>query len=234
MSDAPNDLVIYGSPVSPFVRKVAAVCLEKGTAFDVEPVNVFDPPQWFKDISPMKRIPVLRDRSIATEGVDGTIADSSAICGYIEAKHPETALYPAEPFAYGRALSLEEYADTTLALAGGLGIFRPIFFAITKGEAPDLETARETWATKLPPVFDYLEGALGDNEFFVGDALSIADISIACCLMQVSLVAETPLDKWPRFAAHFERMQARPSIAGPYAQADKAVRKGLPERIDLT
>ncbi len=234
MSDAPNDLVIYGSPISPFVRKVASVCLEKGAGFDVEPVNVFDPPQWFKDISPMKRIPVLRDRAVAAEGTDGTIADSSAICGYIEAKHPNPALYPAEPFARGRALFFEEYADTMLAPAGGLGIFRPIFFSITKGEAPDLETARETWATKLPPVFDYLESALGDNEFFSGNALSIADISIACCLMQVSLVAETPLDKWSRFAAHFERMQARPSIAGPFAQAGKAVRKALPEPFDLT
>ncbi len=234
MTDAQNDLVIYGSPVSPFVRKVATVCLEKGAAFDVQPVNIFDQPDWFRAISPMKRIPVLRDRSIAEEGVSGTIADSSAICAYLEKKHPEPALYPTDPYAHGRALFIEEYADTALAPVGGLGIFRPIFFSITKGEEPDLDTARDAWANKLPPVFDYLESALGDAEFFAGDAFSIADISVACCLMQVALVAETPLDNWPKFAAHFERMQARPSIAGPYAQADKAIRKALPERFDLT
>lgn len=234
MNETPSDLVIYGSPVSPFVRKVAAVCIEKGVGFDIEPVNVFDPPEWFREISPMKRIPVMRDRSIAEEGVGGTIADSSAICGYIEAKHPSPALYPAEPYAHGRALFIEEYADTALAPAGGLGIFRPIFFAVSKGEAPDLDTAREAWATKMPPVFDYLDGALDENEFFAGDAFSIADISVACCLMQVSLVAETPLDTWPRLAAHFERMQARPSIAGPFAKAEGAIRKALPERFDLT
>lgn len=234
MSDSRPDLVIYGSPVSPFVRKVAGVCLEKGVAYEVEAVNVFDPPAWFHAISPMKRIPVLRDRSVAEEGMAGTIADSSAICAFIEKKHPAPALYPADPMALGEALFIEEYADTALAMAGGLGIFRPIFFAVSKGEAPGLDKARETWASQMPPVFDVLEARLGGREFFAGDAFSIADLTVACVLMQVSLVAETPLDKWPGLAAHFAAMQARPSIAGPYAAAEKVIRKALPTRFDLT
>lgn len=234
MSDPQSDLVIYGSPVSPFVRKVAAVCMEKSVPFEIEPVNVFDPPQWFTDISPMKRIPVMRDRSIAEEGVAGTIADSSAICAYIEKKHSDSQVYPSDPYDYGKALFIEEYADTALAPAGGLGIFRPIFFAIQQGKEPDLDTAREAWATKLPPVFDYLEATLGDSEFMAGDGLSIADIAVTCCFMQVSLVAETPLDNWPKLGAYLERMQARPSIAGPFAKAEGFIRKALPERINLT
>ncbi len=234
MSDSRPDLVIYGSPVSPFVRKVAGVCVTKGVAYEVEPVNVFDPPQWFRDISPMKRIPVLRDRSVAEDGVAGTIADSSAICAFIEKKHPAPALYPESPMALGEALFLEEYADTALAMAGGLGIFRPIFFAVSKGQDPDLDKARDAWANQLPPVFDVLEARLAGREFFAGDALSIADITVACVLMQVSLVAETPLERWPALAAHFTAMQALPAIAGPYAAADKMIRKALPTRFDLT
>lgn len=234
MSDSRPDLVIYGSPISPFVRKVAGVCIEKGVPYEVEAVNVFDPPAWFREISPMKRIPVLRDRSVAEEGVAGTIADSSAICAMIEKKHPSPALYPEAPMALGEALFIEEYADTALAMAGGLGIFRPIFFAISKGEEPDLAKARDTWATQLPPIFDVLEARLAGREFFAGEALSIADISVTAVLMQVSLVAETPLDRWPALAAHFAAMQERPSIAEPYAAAEKAVRKALPTRFDLT
>jgi len=234
MSDSRPDLVIYGSPVSPFVRKVAAVCIEKGVDYEVEAVNVFDPPQWFMDISPMKRIPVLRDRSVAEEGVAGTIADSSAICAMIECKHPDPALYPDAPMALGEALFIEEYADTSLAMAGGMGIFRPIFFAVSKGQEPDLDKARDTWANQLPPIFDGFEARLGGREFFAGNALSIADITVATVLMQVSLVAETPLNKWPALAAHFAAMQARPSIAGPYAAAEKMIRKALPTRFDLT
>jgi len=234
MHDSRPDLVIYGSPVSPFVRKVAGLCITKGVAYEVEPVNVFDPPAWFRDISPMKRIPVLRDRSVAEEGVAGTIPDSSAICAYIEKKHPAPALYPEAPMALGEALFIEEFADTSLAVAGGLGIFRPIFFAVSKGQEPGLDKARDAWANQLPPVFDVLEARLGGRAFFAGDALSIADITVACVLMQVSLVAETPLDQWPALAAHFAAMQSLPAIAEPYAAAETIIRKALPTRFDLT
>jgi glutathione S-transferase len=234
MSDSRPDLVIYGSPVSPFVRKVAGVCMAKGVDYEIEAVNVFDPPPEFRAISPMKRIPVLRDRSVAEEGVAGTIADSSAICAMIEKKHPTPVLYPADPMALGEALFIEEYADTALAMAGGLGIFRPIFFAVSKGEEPGLDKARDAWANQLPPIFDVLETRLAGRAFFAGDALSIADITVACVLMQVSLVAETPLERWPGLAAHFAAMQARPAIAGPYAAAEKMVRRALPTPFDLT
>lgn len=234
MNDTRPDLVIYGSPVSPFVRKVAGVCIEKAVPYEIEAVNVFDPPQWFRDISPMKRIPVVRDRSVAEEGPAGTIADSSAICAMIERKHPAPALYPDEPMALGEALFIEEYADTSLAATGGLGIFRPIFFAISKGEEPDLAKARETWNDQLPPILDVLEARLSGRSFFAGEALSIADITFACVLMQVSLVAETPLARWPRLETHFAALAERPSIAQPYAAAEKLVRKALPTRFDLT
>jgi glutathione S-transferase len=234
MNDSRPDLVIYGSPVSPFARKVAGVCIAKGVAYEVEQVNVFDPPQWFRDISPMKRIPVLRDRSVAEEGVAGTIADSSAICAMIERKHPQPALYPDAPMALGEALFIEEYADTALAMAGGLGIFRPIFFAVSKGEEPGLDKARDAWANQLPPIFDVLEARLGGREFFAGDALSIADIAVVTVLMQITLVAETPLGRWPALEAHFAAMQTLPAIAEPYAAAETIIRKALPTRFDLT
>lgn len=234
MSETTPDLIVYGSPVSPFVRKVAAVCMEKDVPLEIEAVNVFDPPQWFRDISPMKRIPVLRDRSIAAEGPGGTIADSSAICAYIERKHPEPALYCSDAFAHGRALMIEEYVDTTLAATGGLGIFRPIFFAVNQGKEPDVAKARETWANDMPPILAYLDRELEGRTFCTEDTLSIADISIACVLMQIALVAEMPLGDYPSLAAHYERMAARPSIADPYAKADRFIRKALPERFDLT
>jgi len=234
MNDSRPDLLVYGSPVSPFVRKVAGVCIEKGVPYEIEAVNVFDPPQWFRDISPMKRIPVLRDRSVAEEGTGGTIPDSSAICAYIEKKHPAPALYPADPMALGEALFIEEFADTSLAAAGGLGIFRPIFFAVSKGEEPDLDKARDAWANQLPPLFDVLEARLAGSTFFAGDALSVADITVACVMMQVGLVAEMKLDRWPGLARHFAAMVLRPSIAQPFAAAEKVIRKALPSRFDLT
>lgn len=233
MPEDQADLLIYGSPVSPFVRKVMAFAIAKSAAFDIEPVNIMDAPDWFPEISPLERIPVLRDRSVGTEGAAGTIPDSSAICAYLEKKHTEPALYPQEPFAHGRALFIEEYADTRLAPAMGMGIFRPIFFNLVQGKEPDVEAAKEAWAMDVPGALDYLEKTLGSAEYFAGDALSIADIAVTCCFMQGSLVAKTPLDGWPALAKHQKKLQGHPAIAGPFAKADGFIRKALPTRFDL-
>lgn len=226
------DLVVYGSPVSPFGRKVEALLIEKGIEYDFEPVDFFNPTEEFIAISPMRRIPIIRDRSVGTGGALGSIADSSAICGFIERKHPEPALYPADAYDYGRALFLEEFADTSLAQIGGGSIFRPIFFPLLQGKESDPGTAGKAWKEDMPQVLSYLDSRLGD-EFFLGGQISIADIAVTCCLMQVILVADIDLSPWPKLAAHTERMMKRGSIAGPFARAEKFVRRVMPERISL-
>ena len=208
-------LVLYGAPLSPFVRKADAVLREKNVPFQLESVNIMPMPDWFKEISPARRIPVLRDESVGKEGTLGTIPDSSAICAYVERKHPEPALYPSDPYEYARALWLEEYSDSELAGVVGMGIFRPIQFMRFQKKDPDLETARRSYAEKLPRVLDYFEGELGTDDFLVGHTISIADIAFATCLTQMTLVAG-PVDagRWPAVAAHHERMSGRPSF-GP-------------------
>ncbi len=225
-------LVLYGAPLSPFVRKADAVLREKNVPFELESVNIMPMPDWFKEISPARRIPVLRDKSVGEEGTHGTIPDSSAICAYIERKYPEPALYPSDPYEYGRALWLEEYCDTELGALVGLGIFRPIQFARFQKQEPDIATAKKTYTEKLPRVLDYLEGELGGREFLVGDSLSIADISLACLLAQLALVAG-PLDagRWPGVASHSERMTKRPSFV-PCLEICRKIVKQAP--IDLS
>ena len=50
------ELVVYGSPVSPFVRKVETVLQEKGLEYDFENVNIMDLPDWYREINPLGRI----------------------------------------------------------------------------------------------------------------------------------------------------------------------------------
>jgi len=206
-------IILYGAPLSPFVRKADALLREKGADFQLESVNIMPMPDWFKEISPARRIPVLRDTAIGKEGPLGTIPDSSAICAYIERKFPEPASYPSDPYEHGRAVWLEEFCDSELALPVGMGIFRPIQFARFQGKEPDVAAARKTYAEKLPRPLDYLENEIGGNEFLVGKALSIADISLACQLFQLELVAG-PLDaaRWPGVAGLVERLVKRESF----------------------
>jgi len=169
----------------------------------LEEVNVFDPPPWFLDISPAKRIPVMRV-------ADVTIADSSAICGYLEKAHPAPALYPADAVLYGQALWLEEYADTVLAAGIGFGLLRTLIAAPRQGKPPDLERARKALKETLPPVFGYLDGVVNGRTYAVGEDLSIADIAICAQLVGLE-VTRVGLDatRWPALADYFQRILAR-------------------------
>lgn len=208
-----SDLLIYGTRGSPFVRKVLVTLTEKNLPWELEEVNVFDPPDWFLELSPARRIPVLRDRNVATQGVAGTIADSSAICAYLERISPDPALYPEDPMEYGRALWFEEYADTLVAARIGFGLLRTLVAAPARGEPPDLERARKTYHQDLPPLFSYLEGEIGDREFIVGETFSIADIALASQLAGMR-ITRVPMDarRWPSLAAYTQRHLARPSF----------------------
>lgn len=225
-------LILYGVPLSPFVRKVDVALREKSVEFESESVSIMPMPDWFVEISPARRIPVLRDTSIAEEGTAGTIPDSSAICAFVERLHPNPALYPADAYACGRAVWYEEWADTELAQAIGLGIFRPIMFPIMAKKDPDLATAKKTWNEKLPPLFDYLEGELegeqGADGFLVGASLSIGDIAVACQLVQMVLVAGLPdVSRWPKTTAFIETMTARPSFEPTLAICRKIVKQSF-------
>jgi glutathione S-transferase len=56
-----------------------------------------------------------RHKTLPIVQFDGeTIADSTAIIGALEQRHPEPALYPSEPVERRRALDLEEFFDEEL------------------------------------------------------------------------------------------------------------------------
>ena len=228
------ELVVYGSPLSPFVRKVEVVLSNQGVEYDFENINIMDMPDWFIEISPARRIPVLRDRSIGEEGIPGTIADSSAICLYLDCKL-NAGLYGESAFEAGRAAWLEEYADTELAAPLGMQLFRPILFPRMAGKESDLDTARKTYNEILPRRFDYLEAALHGREFFVGDKFSIADIAVGAQMTQLDLVAGTPdATRWPRLARHVEAMKSRPGFSDNLAACQKMLGRLLPEKVDLS
>jgi glutathione S-transferase len=203
-------LIVYGSSVSPFVRKVCVVLSEKGLKYTLEQAGPFNPTPEFLAASPLKKMPALRDTSIPEPN---TLADSSVICDYIESKYPEPALYPKEPYSRARALWFEEYADTTMGICITAGLFFERFVKRLMGQQPNEEICRKTLEEHLPPMFDYLDKEIGDNEFLVGGALTIADISIASMLANLDHLGEdiNPV-RWPRLCAYTERLLQRPAF----------------------
>ncbi len=203
-------LIIYGAALSPFVRKVRVALAEKGLQYEHDPVSPFQPPPAFLAISPLKRIPVLRDTDLPEPN---TLPDSSIICDYLEQKFPAPALYPKDPFQRARALWFEEYADSVLAQACGAGLFFERIVKRFLRQQPDETVVAATLKDKLPPLFDYLNKEIGRKSFLVGDVFSIADISICTMFVNMEHAGEMiDASRWPDLARYVKGIHARPSF----------------------
>jgi glutathione S-transferase len=203
-------LIVYGSNVSPFVRKVRVALAEKGIDYTLEQVNPFVPPPEFLAISPLKRIPVLRDTDLPEPN---TLPDSSIICDYLEHKFPAHPIYPADPFQRAKALWYEEYADSAMATNIGTGLFfERIVKKMMRGQT-DEAVCQKTLTEKLPPLFDHLEFEVAGKEFLAGGAFSIADIGMGTVFVNFRHAGEAvDAKRWPKLAAYIERIHARPSF----------------------
>ena len=201
-------LTVYGAPLSPFVRKVRVFLAEKGLEYQLEIITPFGQPQWYRELSPLGRIPALKDQDL-------TLADSSVICQYLEEKHPELPpLYGKNPAQRAQIRWLEKYADYELAPLTTFAVFRNRVLKPTMNQPCDEAAVHSALHDKLPPHFDYLENLLGSADYFVDNSLSMADLAFACQLINLEHGGEQ-LDsqRWPALTALLLRVKARASVA---------------------
>lgn len=201
-------MILYGSSLSPFVRKVLAYCAERGIEVELQPTGFPNPSPDYLSASPLRKMPALRDG-------DYTLADSSAIIHYLEAKHPERPLIPAEPKARGTTIWYEEFADTILVACAGKIFFNLIVAPRFLGLPRDEESARQAELNDLPPILDYLEKIVpGDGGYLVGNSLTLADIAVAGPFANFRHTGtRVDPEKYPRTVAYADRILARPSFA---------------------
>lgn len=200
-------MIVYGSSLSPFVRKVLVFAAEKGIVVDNERTQPQATDPAFRAASPFGKIPALRDG-------DFTICDSSAIIAYFEAMKPEPNLIPTEPKARARAIWYDEFMDTILFECGRKMFFNRVVMRLTTGKPGNLEVADKAEREELPPLLDYLEGVIPDSGFLVEDRLTLADIAVASPFVNfqhLRVVADPA--KYPKVTRYVGAMLARPSFA---------------------
>lgn len=123
--------ILYGSVVSPYVRKVLVVLNMKNVSYNLETVIPFidDHKQKLLKINPLGKIPVYQ------EG-DFIISDSSVICAYLEKRYPVPSVYPIDARSYARCLWYEKYANTALTPAIATDNLKVVFHQIKLNKFP--------------------------------------------------------------------------------------------------
>lgn len=199
---------VHGHPLSPFVRKVLFALEIKGVEYENVVVMPNDSSPAFRAVSPLGKIPVLQHD-------DFSIPDSSVICRYLERVFPTPALFPADPKVEARALWVEEYADTKV-IENCAGLFQQRFlFPKMMGKPTDQAIVDNIITHGMPPVLEYLESIAPESGYFVGNALSIADISVVTCFLQAQY-GDYAVDakRYPKLAGYLEGAFASPIVTG--------------------
>ena len=201
-------LKIYGVPVSVHTRKAIVVALAKELPHEVIPVVPVvpdnSPPNW-RELSPTGKIPALADGCFS-------IADSAAICAYLERLKPAPSFYPSAAQAYARALSLEQYAGTLFR-----EVVHPLFHETfvhprLRNIPTDHARVNDVLTYAVPEHFGYLDRAVA-GDFLVDGQMSIADLAVASNLITYQYLGfELRRAEFPRLAALFDRVLAYPAM----------------------
>ena len=200
-------MIVYGSSLSPFVRKVLAFAAEKGIELEVKPIGIGNQDPEFREASPFGKMPGFRDGDFA-------ISDSTAIVAYLEAIKPEPNLIPTEPRARARTIWYDEFADTILMSCGGKMFFNRVVAPRFLGREGDLEAADKAECDELPPLLDYIERVIPESGFLVEDRLTLADIAMASPFANFGHMAmDIDASRYPRLTAYTAAILSRPTFS---------------------
>jgi glutathione S-transferase len=203
-----SDFIVHSVPGSPFGRAVLAALEEKGARYRLAPLTpgAAKSPEHLAR-HPFGRIPVLEH--------DGfSLYETQAILRYLDRVLPLPALTPADP---RRAAGMDQVMNINdwYLFQGVCNViaFQRIVGPRLLGLKTD-EAAIEAAMPRARTVFAELARLLGEQPYFAGEAVSLADLLVA---PQIDVMASTP--EWSELgvphvnlAAWLKRMQARPSF----------------------
>jgi glutathione S-transferase len=161
-------LTFYYGSGSPFAWKVWLALEHKGIPYEAKRLH-FDKgdtksPEFLK-INPRAQVPAIVDDGFA-------LAQSNAICEYLEERYPEKPLLPKDAKARATIRRLIAEADDKLYNGGG-DLVDLVLYAEGERDLTKIAAAKEKLATELAVWEGYLKA-----DYFAGSAPTLADFAI--------------------------------------------------------
>ena len=179
----------------PFVQRAVITLKHKHIDFDITYIDLADPPDWFLEISPLQKVPVLK--------VDDEILFESAVINEYLDEITGGDLQPKEPLTRAKNRAWIEFASNML---GNLYMLK----------MSQDEESYNKYRDRLVSQLVRIENRLGDGPWFNGTEFSLADTAFAPLFRQNS-VADNQLSvidtaTMPRVTAWAERLLALPEV----------------------
>lgn len=201
---------------SPYARKVRISLIEKGIPFELHTEVPWDSTTTTPQHNPLEKLPVL----VLPDG--SSVYESSYILEWLEIKHPQVRLFPAD----ADDLLLAKKYDV---LCNGICDAIVLSFFESKREGGGSIEWLERQRRKIEGGTRELSRLLGDRAWAVGDGFSLGDIALGTAVGYLS-VRYPQLDwkrLYPNLAAHSARLEQRESfrqtVPVPQTIRDKVV-----------
>jgi len=205
-------LTLISHHLCPYVQRAAISLTQKGVPFERINIDLANKPDWFREISPLGKVPLLKVEH--ADGRESVIFESAVILEYLDEALPYP-LHPAGPLERARHRGWIEYGSAILNRIAR-------FYS-----APD-PTALANEARELAAMFARVEAQLGDGPWFAGAKFSLVDAVYGPVLRYFDVIDRIGdfgiLTGKPKLAAWRKALAQRPSVRD-------AVTPDYPERL---
>lgn len=150
---------LISNDLCPYTQRAAIQLAEKGVPFLRTYIDLADRPDWFRQLSPLGKVPVLR-------AGDAVVFESAVICEYLEETVSGRPLHPADALERARHRGWIEFSSAVIA---------DVFGFYTAPDAAAFGRKRDD----LQGRFRWLEGSLGQGPFFAGPDFHLVDAAFA-------------------------------------------------------
>ena len=189
-------LKLISYKLCPYVHKAAIALCAKHIPYDITYIDLRRPPDWFRRISPLGKVPLLLVD-------DAILFESTAIIEYLDEAHPPR-LHPEDLIARAQHRAWILFADTCL---------RDYYRMALRQDEDAFEDALE----RLHRSFDQLEPAVA-GPFFAGDAFSLVDAAYGPLFFHLAILADIEPaifdpDRHPRITGWKDALVTHPAVS---------------------
>ena len=203
-----NKLQFYSADVCPFAHRVRLALHEKAIPHELISVDLENIPDWYYEISPTGRAPLLRQG-------DQVIWESTVINEFLEDAYPERPLLPINPIPRAHARIGIQYCNTT---------FQPSFCGLVFELD---ESKHENIRAALRDSLRDIEAELAKTSpgpYWLGEELTLVDLTYYPFFEQALVLAEYRAFEMPEEHSNLNRwltaMKSRASVQDNYRDAD--------------
>lgn len=199
---------LYAFPLSPYCRKVRLALGEKGLQADLIEMHPWERPPELLKLNPACEVPVL------AEANGRLVADSNAICEYLEETYPSHPLLPQAIAARAEVRRLVGWFDTKFRFEVTENLLSEKIVKRLRREGEPDSTYMRAGIANLRIHLEYVSWLAERRNWLAGDFLSFADFAAAGHLSCLDYIGVVPWEEYPLAQSWYAKLKSRPAFRG--------------------